>query len=425
VFAFGKEDGGLRWQYEAMRAVHHDAIAIGEGAVYLIDRTSAAERGRMKRRGDRPIIEETLVALEPGTGETLWTADRGLAKREELRYAKGVLLATGGGRMTAYAAEDGKMLSWSGAAMRGFPVVVGDTIYGEPRAYDLQTGEAKARTHPLTGEEVPWIFARSYGCGAISASLNLLLFRSGAVGFCDLADDSGTHNFGGVRAGCYVNAIVANGLVFMPPADAACTCSYSYQTTVALAPMPTNEGWSVFTAQQVAEGQPVRHVALNLGAVGDRRAEDGTLWLSFPRPPTGQALQVPVTVELAANGRYYRENANQVRVEGTPSAWLYASGGEGGQTITLNVGPGEDRSFTVRLHFAEIADLQPGGRVFDVRVQDQPVAESLDVVAEAKGTRRVLLKEVRGVKASDTLKIELYGRSGRPPVLSALEIREE
>ncbi len=425
LFAFGKGGGELRWQYEAMRAIHHDAIAIGEEAVYLIDRTSAAERDRMKRRGDRPITEEALVALEPETGETLWTTDRGLAKRGELRYAKGVLLATGGGRMTAYAAEDGKMLSWSGVTMRGFPVVVGDTIYGEPRAYDLQSGEAKVRKHPLTGEEVPWMFARSYGCGATSASLNLLLFRSGAVGFCDLADDSGTHNFGGVRAGCYVNAIVANGLVLMPPADAACTCSYSYQTTVALAPTHTNEEWSVFTAQQVAEGQPVRHVALNLGAVGDRRAADGTLWLGFPRPPTGQALQVPATVEVAANGRYYRENADQVTVEGTSSAWLYASGCEGAQTITLKVGPGEDRSFTVRLHFAEIGAVQPGERVFDVRAQDQPVVESLDVVAEAKGTRRVLLKEVKGVKASDTLKIELSTRSGQPPILSALEIHEE
>jgi hypothetical protein len=317
------------------------------------------------------------------------------------------------------------MLSWSGVAMRRFPVIVGDTVYGEPRAYDLQTGEAKVRKHPLTGEGVPWIFERSYGCGSISASPNMLLFRSGTVGFCDLADDSGTHNFGGVRAGCYVNAIVANGLVLMPPADAACTCSYSYQTTVALAPTQNNEEWSVFTAQQVAEGQPVRHVALNLGAVGDRRAADGTLWLSFPRPPTSQALQVPATVEVAANGRYYRENANQLTVEGTQNPWLYASGCEGAQTITLNVGPGEDRSFAVRLHFAEIADLQPGGRVFDVRVQDQAVAESLDVVAEAKGTGRVLLKEVTGVRASGTLKIELNGRSGQPPILSALEIREE
>ncbi len=425
LFALGKQDGEVRWLYEARQAVHHDAVAVSDGAVYLIDRTSRAELDRMKRRGERPIVEEMLVALDAETGETLWTTDRALAKREELRFAKGVLLATGGGRMTAYAAADGKMLSWSGVPMRGFPVIVGDTIYGEPRAYDLQTGEAKVREHPLTGEKVPWVFARSYGCGAVSASRNMLLFRSGAVGFCDLAEDSGTHNFGGVRAGCYVNAIVANGLVFMPPADAGCTCSYSYQTTVALAPTTGNEEWSVFTAQQVAESQPVRHVALNLGAVGDRRADDGTLWLSLPRPPTGQALQAPVTVEIQPNGGYYRHNADEPAVEGSSNPWLYASGCEGVQSVTVNVGPGESRSFAVRLHFAEMADLEPGERVFEVKVQGAPVAESLDIVKEAEGARRVLLKEVKGVRANGILEIELASGAGRLPIMSALEIHEE
>jgi hypothetical protein len=253
----------------------------------------------------------------------------------------------------------------------------------------------------------------------------MLLFRSGVVGFCDLAGDSGTHNFGGVRAGCYVNAIVANGLVLMPPADAACTCSYSYQTTVALAPTTGNEEWSLFSAQQIAEGQAIRHVALNLGTVGDRRDGEGQLWLSFPRPPTGQALNVPVEIEVLPEGGYYRRNADDVVVEGTDSPWLYGSGCEGLGTATIAVGGSEARTFAVRLHFAELDDLEPGQRVFDVKLQDNVVIESLDVVKEAKGTRRVLLREIAGVEAQGSIKLELVSRTDKAPIINAIEIREE
>ena len=130
--------------------------------------------------------------------------------------------------------------------MARFPVIVGDTIYGEPAAYDLRTGEPKLRQNPLAGADTPWNFSRSYGCGSISAGPNLLLFRSGTLGMYALAGDTGIHHFGAVRAGCHVNAIAANGLVLMPPADAGCTCSYCYQTTVALAPAQKQENWSIF-----------------------------------------------------------------------------------------------------------------------------------------------------------------------------------
>lgn len=91
--------------------------------------------------------------------------------------------------------------------------------------------------------------SKGYGRGHMSAAVNLLLFRSATLGFYDLAGDSGIHNFGGVRAGCYVNAITADGLVLIPPGNAGCTCSYSYQTTVALAPAARPIDWSVFYDQ--------------------------------------------------------------------------------------------------------------------------------------------------------------------------------
>ncbi|NOX53165.1 MAG: hypothetical protein GXP27_01745 [Planctomycetes bacterium] len=38
------------------------------------------------------------------------------------------------------------------------------------------------------------------------------------------------------------------------------------------------------------------------------------------------------------------------------------------------------RRFTVRLHFAEIEDVVPGQRIFDVAIQGKTVAKQLDVI---------------------------------------------
>jgi len=388
VFALNKDDGEPRWIYTAEEAVSNNAIAVGEGRVYLIDRTAAAEIEKMKRRGERISIKSTLVALDATTGQTLWSTDRGLTKRTELRLAQGVLLSTGDGRMSVHSADDGRMLSWSGVQMYRFPVIIGDTIYGEPYAYDLRTGKPRRHIHPLTGEESLWSFRRSYGCGSVSGAPTMLLFRSSTLGFCDLAGDSGIHNFGGVRAGCYVNAIAANGLVLMPPGDAGCTCSYNYQTTVALMPTDRNEEWGVVPPEELKPGARVRHVALNLGAPGDRRDGDGKLWLAFPRPA---GLVVPLETEVSAQGSYYRRNSDDLVVGGTNSPWLYTSGCQGLRSATLDLfpeGPGESpgaapKSYTVRLHFAELDNLEPTQRVFDVKLQKALVLEGVDVVKEA------------------------------------------
>ncbi len=232
--------------------------------------------------------------------------------------------------MTGYDTESGKLLYNRPVRMARFPVLVGDTIYGEPMAYDLATGEAKSRKNPFSGSDTPWNFLRSYGCGSISAANNLLMFRSGTLGMCDLAGDTGVHNFGGVRAGCHVNAIAAGGLVLMPPADAACTCSYSYQTTVALAPAAKQENWSVFYNRLPTTS--VKQVALNLGAPGDRRDGDGKLWLAAPRPRTTAGrtdLAVPFRFDALGSFGPYRVNADAVPVAGSDCPWVYTSGLKG------------------------------------------------------------------------------------------------
>jgi hypothetical protein len=43
-------------------------------------------------------------------------------------------------------------------------------------------------------------------------------------------------NYGGIRPGCWINAIPAGGLVLVPDASSGCRCSYLNQAWIALSP---------------------------------------------------------------------------------------------------------------------------------------------------------------------------------------------
>ena len=329
LFLLSKE-GKSRWTYTAGSAVGNNVISMGDARVYLIERTSPDQIARAKKRGEKIPASWRLVALDAATGKVAWQTGEGIAGRTELWLAGGVLLATGGGGMTAYEASGGKLLYNRGVPMRRFPVIVGDTIYGEPAAYDLRTGAPTSRQNPFTGASTAWSFNRSYGCGSLSGAPNLLLFRSGTLGLYDLAGDTGVHNFGGLRAGCHVDAITAAGLVLMPPADAGCTCSYCFQTTIALAPVRKQESWSIFYDR--LPNSSVSQAALNLGAPGDHRDPEGVMWLAAPRPETtGRRLDiaVPFRFTVQEGGGPYRVNADEAQIAGTDRPWIYASGLKG------------------------------------------------------------------------------------------------
>jgi len=51
-----------------------------------------------------------------------------------------------------------------------------------------------------------------------------------------LEQNSSTRNFGGMRPGCWINALPAGGLVLVPDASASCSCSYQNRSWIALMP---------------------------------------------------------------------------------------------------------------------------------------------------------------------------------------------
>jgi hypothetical protein len=134
-----------------------------------------------------------------------------------------------GSRMAGFRASDGKRLWDVKAEYHARPVLNDRSIYAEPGRWDL-----------LTGERLPFQLSRSYGCGILAGSKRLLVFRSATLGYFDLEGSRRTESYGGIRPGCWINAIPAGGLVLLADAASWCTCSYLNQATIALAPDETS-----------------------------------------------------------------------------------------------------------------------------------------------------------------------------------------
>jgi outer membrane protein assembly factor BamB len=247
LFALDAVTGRLKWQYQPADSIRHNAIAVAEGRVYLIDRALALED-----RIDRPeplgkhraLLQPgqhpggVLLALDAATGKVLWRQDDNIwgtqlaVSRKHglvLMYYQAVkhsffkLPSEIGGRMAAFDSASGARVWDVEAVFRTRPIINGDLIYAEPGAWSVKTGQP-----------VPWEFTRSYGCGQIASSTYLMLFRSATLGYLDLSRDAGTENFGGVRTSCWYNAIPAAGLVLVPDGSSKCACSYQMQAWFAL-----------------------------------------------------------------------------------------------------------------------------------------------------------------------------------------------
>ena len=83
--------------------------------------------------------------------------------------------------------------------------------------------------------------------------------------------------------------------------------------------------------------------------------------------------------------------------------------------------------YTVTLHFLEPDEVEAGERLFDVAIQDQPVLTDFDVVQQAGGLLRGVVRQFRGVAAGTDITITLTpkGKAGLGPVLSGVELVAE
>ncbi|NLF70242.1 MAG: PQQ-binding-like beta-propeller repeat protein [Candidatus Anammoximicrobium sp.] len=241
LFALDPQTGRRLWSFTPQHSIRHNTIALEPGRVYLIDRPLAA--------GDRPASDPAqaatahptgrLVCLDARTGEVLWENARDIfGTLLAVSQPQGVLVMSyqatrfslaseRGGRLAGFRTADGARLWDSESKYRSRPVLIGDAIYAEPEKFDVRTGKV-----------LPFEFARSYGCGILAGSQRLLVYRSATLGYYDLEGSQKTENYGGIRPGCWINAIPAGGLVLLADAASWCTCSYLNQATIALEPIP-------------------------------------------------------------------------------------------------------------------------------------------------------------------------------------------
>ncbi len=336
VFALDKESGRTAWIYRAERSVSPNAAVVAEDRVWLLDRTADAAVLRARRRGRSEPVRSVLRCLRLDNGAAVRETDID-PRFNTLCVGNGVLLASRARAFAAWRTGDGKAL-WSAPIHRQSPpVILGNTLYVYPGAYDLRTGRPRETTHPLTGRRVPWRTAYKGGCGAITGCPAGLFFRSGAAGMVDLRTDSGIHWLGQVRPSCWINMVPAGGMLLMPEGSSGCTCPYNYQTSLAMiaAPRPDAGGDSVYPALQVRPGERLRHASIDFGAVGDRRDAAGALWLAWPRPFRPGGMPLPMTG--AGRFRTFRRNPERRPIAGTTRPWLYTSGLTGRVRLDLDL----------------------------------------------------------------------------------------
>jgi outer membrane protein assembly factor BamB len=434
LFVMDRTTGSVLWSAAAKSGFRHNAVCIGGGRIYCIDRMSGPQLARLKRRGESPVDKPRLVVFDLKSGQEVWSTDNDVfgtwlsysREREVLveagRVARDTLNDEPKG-MRAYNASNGSIL-WLEKSLAGPAMIHRDTILMAGNACDLLSGATRMREHPLSGEPVEWTWSRNYGCNTPLASEHLLTFRSGAAGYFDYCNDGGTGNFGGFRSSCSNNLIVAGGLLNAPDYTRTCTCSYQNQTSLALIHMPDAEMWTSFGSQ--SPKQAVRRVGINLAAPGDRKADDGTLWLESPSVG-GSSPSIPIAIE-PREVAWFRRHSSQI--VGADLTWVAASGATGLTSLKVklaNTG-NATRRYTLSLHFIEPDPIQVGDRVFDVKVQGKPAIESLDVLKEAGGQYRALVKAFAGVEVGSELVIDFAPNPAakfQQAVLSGVHIQAE
>ena len=478
IFALDTGSGELLWHH-AGRNIVNLTIAAGDGWIFFVDSSLTPQQRQAILQQDKSHLiglegeaakdaEATAkkrdarlaVALDAKTGGKLWErpvdvtdcSNIGIGGGElTAMYHNGVVVFCGANanghywrqflagefsrrRLVALSARTGRTLWSRDANYRHRPVIVGDTVVAEPWAFDLQTGAQKMRRHPVSGLESPWQFLRpGHHCGAISACPQTLLMRSGFTAYYDLHEDSGIRHFAGQRPGCWINAIAADGLALVPEASAGCVCLFPIVCSLALEPRADHERWGIYSAGDPLF--PVRHLAVNLGAPGDRRDSQGTLWLAYPRPSLpsdrrAMGLSLELQVELQDGGQYVRHSTDSAADGQNDRRWLSSSGVRGLKRCVLPLRRADDEpaEYTVRLYFAGPEEAESGGGSFDIRLQGSTVIEGFNPQQHATEAESARCLEFAHIRVEDNLDIAFVASdrtqtsSVLAPVLSGVEV---
>ncbi len=466
LVAMNRFTGEVQWARRARYGFPTNAVATAEGRTFVVDNFTAELRWQLgidsppqvrslyERRGTplpqvpeeirrlKETLQPEILALDTRTGNVRWRfQDR--VSGSWLGYCPehDLLLQAGQddpeARMLVLRGEDGSELWRRKRRHFGPPALhaASGRIILDDGALDVLTGEAAARRHPVSDATEPWQLARYHGCGTRNLGQHIITFRSGAAAYYDLISGSGTGNLSGFRAACANNLIPADGLLNAPDMTRGCSCPYQHQTSLALAHVPDVEMWTFNTLADPEPGS-IKRVGINLGAPGNRIAEDGLLWVNHPRMPRVNAPVLPVEVDSSEHAKWFRLHALELKKDAPAGyRWVSASGIQGVRRLVLGglfsagPNPGGGPTYSVRLHFAEPDRVGRGERVFQVRLQGETVLEHFDIVRQAGGPKRAVVVEFRGVQPGkeDDITVEFRRVEGsqQEPLICGLDVRLE
>ncbi len=256
LFARDRHSGELRWTYEN-GIILNPTITVADGQVFFVEsRNPAAKNAPTGRLLREPFADQRLVALDLATGRPLWEqrVDFSAARRVLfLSYGRNTLVAMGGApdgyHLWVYDAPARSRLGPSATGPRelrtllwkkqypavrdnhgGFlqhPLIIGDTLYCEHRAFALRTGRQLRNDVPTRR-----------GCGIMVASNHSFFFRDHFHGQWDPVTNQ-EKEFRGIRGGCWINLIPGEGVLLGPETSSGCSCLHSIQTSVGYAPKAT------------------------------------------------------------------------------------------------------------------------------------------------------------------------------------------
>jgi hypothetical protein len=330
-------------------------------------------------------------------------------------------------------ASSGKLL-WGGRkGYRKRPIIVGEYIYAEPFAWNLESGVMRLIRNPVSDELQPLDFHRGYiGCGHLLASQATLFGAKSGVSYFNLDDRCGFTPFGGVEMACGLGAVPAGGVFVVPEGRSGCTCDVPIHTSLTLYPKPEAEAWSVgFAGGRIqARSLPAQNVSVNLGGPGYREDALGNLWIPYPARVGHGILGDWLPTYQHDASMVYRMDPRATAISGTDVPWVFSSGYSHDKPLRFRLIDGGQPSarYTVRLLFAEPQDIKAGQRRFSVQLQGETVQRDLDIVAEAGGPRRAIAKEFHGILVRDELEIRLIPSNGSPlpkPALCGLQAQRE
>ncbi|MFN4917825.1 MAG: PQQ-binding-like beta-propeller repeat protein, partial [Planctomyces sp.] len=462
LVGFDRLSGKLLWKIPAKHSFWNNGVIAGGGRIYCLDRYPKQVEEKLQRRGIAAPETYRILAIDPQTGRELWQKNDnvfgtwlGYSEQHDMLLQAGAAASDrlsgepDRGMMVCHA-ENGEVvwhqpdLQYSGPCILHNDMIIANanSYKDSAGAWFLKTGKPWLIMNPLTGEESPFTLNRAYGCNTILASENFLTFRSGAAGFYDLTNNSGTGNFGGFRSGCSGNLVVANGVLNAPDYTRTCSCSYQNQTSLALVHMPEVETWTVSTlVRSDGPAQPVADLGINFGAPGHRRDAAGTLWIEWPAVVTETSpAHITVNPEATAWRRHSSAYADSSR------PWIVASGLQnvtwleiettlGGKQAAkapakagksddcLTAPPVSDNcNWKLQLHFADpnarVADTAAQTRRFDVLLNGSVVLENVTVQPGSS-----VVQEIAATTADkQTLRLEFRALEGQP-VISGIQLQ--